>query len=120
LLGVYELNQVDLLRDVFVWAYQKSCARYSGAKQVLGEPDGFRMQYRSHIVLAVSTVVQQKMNKQQAAMFVHQQAIEKIKPQDRDRFIEIVDNQLLSLHEGSIARYRLRPSEYQAWQQNWF
>jgi hypothetical protein len=27
-LGVYELNEVDLLRDVFVWAYERSCQRY--------------------------------------------------------------------------------------------
>jgi hypothetical protein len=25
----------------------------------------------------------------------------------------------MSLHEGNIARYRLRPSEYQAWQKVW-
>jgi fido (protein-threonine AMPylation protein) len=120
LLGVYELNQVDLLRDVFVWAYQKSCARYSEAKQVLGEPDGFRMQYRSNIVRVVSSVVQQKMNKQQAVVFVQQHAVENIKPEDQNRFIEAVDNQLLSLHEGSISRYRLRLSEYQSWQKAWF
>jgi Fic family protein len=27
-LGVYELNQIELLRDVFVWAYERSCQRY--------------------------------------------------------------------------------------------
>jgi hypothetical protein len=25
----------------------------------------------------------------------------------------------MSLHEGNIARYRLRPAEYQAWRQGW-
>jgi len=28
IMGVYELNQVDLLRDAFVWAYERSCQRY--------------------------------------------------------------------------------------------
>jgi Fic family protein len=28
-LGVYELNQVDLLKDVFIWAYERSAARYA-------------------------------------------------------------------------------------------
>ena len=28
LLGVYELNRIELLRDVFVWAYDRSSARY--------------------------------------------------------------------------------------------
>src|SRR5258706_12939057 len=27
-LGVHQLKQVDLLRDVFVWAYERSCHRY--------------------------------------------------------------------------------------------
>ncbi|MBI1907066.1 MAG: hypothetical protein HYS20_12665 [Rhodocyclales bacterium] len=27
-LGVYELKAVELLRDVFVWAYERSCQRY--------------------------------------------------------------------------------------------
>ncbi len=26
MVGVYELNRVELLRDVFVWAYKRSCA----------------------------------------------------------------------------------------------
>ena len=25
----------------------------------------------------------------------------------------------MSLHEGNIARYRLRPSQYQAWRETW-
>jgi len=25
ILGVYELNRIDLIRDVFVWAYRRSC-----------------------------------------------------------------------------------------------
>src|SRR6202162_1910997 len=29
LLGVYELNRVALLRDVFIWAYERSAARYA-------------------------------------------------------------------------------------------
>ena len=28
MIGIYELNKIDLLRDVFVWAYKRSCARY--------------------------------------------------------------------------------------------
>jgi hypothetical protein len=28
-LGVYELRRIELLRDVFVWAYEQSCKRYA-------------------------------------------------------------------------------------------
>src|SRR5204862_2700166 len=32
-LGVYELNRVELLKDVFLWAYQRSAARYAAVRQ---------------------------------------------------------------------------------------
>ena len=46
-LAVYELNRVELLRDVFVWAYERSSAGYSAVRQSLGEPDPFRLRYRA-------------------------------------------------------------------------
>jgi hypothetical protein len=38
---------------------------------------------------------------------------------DRTRFVEVVETEIMSLHEGNIARYRLRPAEYRAWRENW-
>jgi len=35
------------------------------------------------------------------------------------RAFEVVETELMSLHEGNIGRYRLRPTEYQAWRQGW-
>ena len=32
ILGVYEPNRTELLRDVFCWAYERSCARYSAVR----------------------------------------------------------------------------------------
>jgi len=36
---------------------------------------------------------------------------------DRDAFIQMLTDALGQLHEGSLARYRLRRSEYLDWQQ---
>jgi hypothetical protein len=38
---------------------------------------------------------------------------------DRPRFIEVVETELLSLHPGNMARYRIRPSEFAAWKAVW-
>src|SRR3546814_12380413 len=38
-LGVYELNRVELLRDVFAWAYERSCQRYTVLRDALPTPD---------------------------------------------------------------------------------
>jgi hypothetical protein len=119
ILGVYELNRVELLRDVFVWAYERSCARYSAVRQSLGEPDRFRMQYRASIAELVAEVVRNGMHRKAAPAFIKQRAAEKIPPRDQAHFVEVVETEIMSLHEGNIARYRLRPSEYQAWKEQW-
>ena len=42
-----------------------------------------------------------------------------IQPDDRRRFAQLVETELLSLHEGNFARYRIQPSEFAAWRQIW-
>ena len=48
-LGIYELTRMDLLKDVFLWAYEQSAARYAAVRQILGEPDPFRLRYREQL-----------------------------------------------------------------------
>jgi len=119
ILGVYELNRVELLRDVFVWAYDRSCARYSAVRRSLGEPDPFRLRYRALVIETVAEIVRGGMNKKAAPAWIKHRAAEQVPQEDRPRFVEVVETELMSLHEGNIARYRLRPSEYQTWRQTW-
>lgn len=119
MIGIYELNRIELLRDVFVWAYKRSCARYSAVRQSLGEPDPFRIRHRSLIAATVTEVVRSRMSKGQAIEFVRGRADGQVPDEDKERLIEVTETQLMSLHEGNIARYRLRPSEFQAWQEVW-
>ena len=115
IIGVYELNRVDYLRDVFVWAYRRSCVRYAAVRQSLGEPDPFRLRHRAAIARIVREVVLGKMTGARAAERIAREAAAEIPEPERDRFIEVVGTELRSLHEGNIARYRLRPSEFAAW-----
>lgn len=119
MLGVYELNRLELLSDLFVWAYKRSCARYSAVRQSLGEPDTFRIQHRKLIAEVVGDVVRKRLNKAQAIAFIHQCAADRLPANVRERFIEIAETQLMSLHEGSIARFRLRPAEFRVWVEGW-
>lgn len=118
-IGVYELNRVELLRDVFVWAYGRSCARYSAISQSLGEPDPFRLRYRDLLIKTVAEIVRRPMDKQSAIALIRQHAAENIAPEDAAKFIEVAETELMSLHEGNFARYRLRPSEFNAWKKVW-
>src|SRR6185503_18102958 len=103
LLGVYELNRVELLRDVFVWAHERSSARYAAVRQSLGEPDPFRLRYRSVMIEIVAEVVRSGMNKKDAAAFIKRRAADRVPQEDRARFIEVVEGELTGLHEGNIA-----------------
>jgi len=118
-LAVYEINRVELLRDVFVWAYERSSARYSAVRQSLGAPDPLRLRYRALIDEIVASIVRLKVDKTAAIALVRQCAVERVQPSHQARFIEIVETDLMHLHEGNIARFSLRPGEYQAWRRTW-
>ena len=119
MLGVYELNRVELLRDVFVWAYERSASRYSLMRLSLGEPDPFRMRYREGLRALVGDVVRERMGKTQAGSHVAAWAEEHVDEAERGRFREVAERELLGLHEGNFARYRIAPSEFAAWQRAW-
>ena len=59
------------------------------------------------------------MNVGQAASAIEAWVAENIGAQERARFRETVERELLSLHEGNFARYRIKPSEFAAWQKAW-
>ncbi len=119
LLGVYELNRVELLRDAFVWAYQRSCARYSAVRRSLGEPDPFRLRYRTMLTETIAEIVNAGMGKRTASAFIKRRCTDHLPQDDRARFTEVAETEIMNLHEGNIARYRLRPSVYQAWSKKW-
>lgn len=119
ILGVYELNRMELLRDVYLWAYQRSAARYSAIRQSLGDPDPFRMRYRQQIRQLVREIVKQGMEKKPAGRKIKQLADLAISAEDQARFIEIAETELMSLHEGNIGRYRVLPYEFSRWRKTW-
>jgi hypothetical protein len=119
LLGVYELNRIELLRDVFVWAYKRSCLRYSAMRRTLGEPDPFRLYHRSALYEAIAEIVRDRMDRTSAVAYIRMRAAESVSDTDRARFIEVIETEIMNLHEGNIARFRLRPSEFQAWKEGW-
>jgi len=112
-LGVYEFNQIDLLRDVFIWAYERSCQRYLAITQTMAEPDPLRIRYREALTQAVQFIVRGR--KIPSAQNVQRLANELVPGNDSVIFGKMVWDALQRLHEGSVARYRLKLSEFQAW-----
>ena len=118
-LGIYELNRVELLRDVFRWAYERSCARYSAVRQSLGEPDPFRLRYRGLIADCVRDIVTKLMDKKTTSAWLRRRVPQTLSPADGARLIGVVETEAVSLHEGNIARFRLSPPEFEAWKKIW-
>lgn len=115
LLGVYELNRVELLRDVFVWAYERSSQSYVAVRQSLGEPDKFRLKFRNELIEVVGEIVRRGVAPSMDELT--RAANERVPPDHLDDFVRMATKELDNLHEGNFARFRLRPSEYHAWRE---
>ena len=119
MLGVYEMNRIELLRDVFISAYKQSAARYAAVRQSVGEPDPFRMRHRTALHEIVGTVVRKRMDQMQAAEHIRVWTHKHIQEQEYERFHEIAERELLGLHEGNFARYQISPLEFSVWTEVW-
>lgn len=119
MLGVYETKKADLLKEVFIWAYERSASRYAAVRQSLGEPDPFRLRYRAPLRTLIGELVRAQSSRAAATTRIAARSNEVIPVEDRSRFVDIVESELTSLHEGNFARYQIRPSEFSAWRKVW-
>jgi fido (protein-threonine AMPylation protein) len=114
MIGVYELNRVELLRDVFVWAYERSCQQYVAVQQHLIPPDTFRLRYRNELTEVVCAIVRGGLTANEAT--VKKLMPEAVPPDDQGRFIVLILEEFKSLHAGNAVRFGLRPLEFAGWQ----
>lgn len=115
LLGVYELNRIELLRDVFVWAYERSCQQYVAVKSQLVPPDTFRLRYRAVLAEAVCAIVRGGLPATMEA--VHQSMPASVVPDDQEGFAKLVLDEFKTMHAGNAVRFGLRPLEFETWKQ---
>jgi hypothetical protein len=115
LLGVYETKRVDLLRDVFVWAYERSCQQYTAVKQQLVVPDTFRLLHRPQLAAAIQTIIRNGSGLDDRAL---KRAIPvAVDRKDRERFTALLRAEFETLHAGNAVRFGLQLLEFEAWQQ---
>ncbi|MCY3838151.1 MAG: Fic family protein, partial [Gammaproteobacteria bacterium] len=113
-LGVYELTRIELLRDLCVWAYERSTQEYLTIKQNLGDPDPVRMAYRDLIKDTVRGVVTTLPPDTLAWIDAR---LEQAAAEHRALVRTHVIDDLRRLHEGVLARYGLRLPDYERWQE---
>ena len=113
MLGVYELNRIELLRDVFVWAYERSCQQYVAVKQNLVPPDIFRLRYRQALSEVVAAIVRQ--DQPATIEAIRQRTPSAVNKEDQEHFIELVLGEFKTLHLGNVVRFGIRPLEFATW-----
>ncbi len=113
-LGVYEFNRVELLRDVFLWAYERSCAQYRVVRDSLPQPDPIRLRYRQELAEIVHEFVISGAVPERNAL-MRWAAQRDLARDDQAAFADTALALLINLHEGSSSRYGLGPSEFRAW-----
>ena len=112
-LGVYEMTRVELLRDLYVWAYERSTQEYLAIKQDLAEPDPLRLAWRDFIKETIHEVISHP--DLDPLSCIQQAVINRVSEQERVSVQALIVEELRRLHEGVLARYGLRPSEYASW-----
>jgi Fic family protein len=112
-IGVYEMTRVELLRDLYVWAYERSTQEYLVIKQDLAEPDPLRLTWRDFIKQTIHQIIT---HSEHDALSRIQQSVAAQVPQGEQAEVQaLLIDELRRLHEGVLARYGLRPSEYATW-----
>ncbi|MGH8830170.1 MAG: Fic family protein, partial [Polaromonas sp.] len=115
MIGVYELNRIELLRDVFVWAYERSCQQYVAVKQNLVPPDIFRLRYRQALSEVVAAIVRGDEAATDAT--VSARTPPTVTEADKAHFTALVLAEFKALHPGNAVRFGIGPLEFAAWRE---
>ena len=118
-LGVNELRRRQLLSEVFIFAYQRSASHYGAVRHLLGEPDPLRWKHRTVLRHMIGGVIRGCLSKSQAVAHIRSWSRQHIDSDERTSLRDIAEREILSLHAGNCARYRIHPSEFATWRRNW-
>ena len=114
-LGIDEMNRVELLRDLYLWAYERSTQEYLAMKQQLVKPDKQRLHYRAQTKKLVKMVI---LAPESSPLDIIENQLASIQSEkERSTITTLVLEELRRIHEGVLARYELRPSQLAKWKE---
>lgn len=113
MLGIYEMTRVELLRDLYVWAYERATQEYLAIKQDLAEPDPLRLRWRDLIKKTIHDIVTHPDHDPLSG--IEKAVTARVPEQEQSDVQSLIVEELRRLHEGVLARYGLRPSEFDLW-----
>ena len=110
LIGIYELNNVSLFREVYIDAYLASAEKYRVLRAEVESPHKAAIAYRDFVRAAVRrSVLEFKGFRYDDVMIMAAEA--GVPEVDQESVVAYVAEQLAGLHEGNVIRYRLKPDD---------
>ena len=119
LLGVYELADVALLRDVFLWAYRRSAMHNKAIRTSLGAPDPLSLRYRALITRSVRELVEARTSKAVVWPAIAWLLGKDVEPNEREDLAREVEKQLLDLREEDIEHFDISQEDFNQWKSTW-
>lgn len=117
LLAIYEKTNVSLFRDLYMWAYKRSSLRYTAVQQAMGEPNPLQLKYRDLIKEVVRAVILEKTASSDVMQKIESLLSNAIPVVDKPEIFKLIELEIINIHEGNIARFKIKPSEYFAWKE---
>jgi len=118
LLGIYERNDVSLIRDLYIWAYTRSSQRYTAIQIAIGEPNVMKLRYRTQIQEIGRSIILDLVAGHDVVPRIRESVdASTIAEADREEVFNLIEHEIVSLHDGNVARFKVRPSEFQAWKE---
>ncbi len=119
LLGVYELNDISLFKEVFKWAYRRSASRYKVIQESLGFPDPTYLKYRDLIKQCVRDLVENQTRRSDVAEALNQTLQSKVEADEKSEVVNLIEKELTSLHRGNFARFKITLRDFEKWSRAW-
>jgi hypothetical protein len=117
ILGIYEMNRIDLYRDVFVHAYAQSAKKYIAIKKEQKAKDPIKLKYRHELISLVSHIITNKIYPYDIELI--EEMTNKtcaIEGSGFDMFVGTVIEEVKGLRESALFKYKLRPSDLVEWE----
>ena len=109
----YETGRTDLMQDIYLVAYDRSCQRYAAISKDMAEPDPFRLSWRRELFGVVRGIVAAGSSPEEP--LIDQMIPTGVPEEDRDRFRGLVLSEVAGLHDGNFLRYGITPGDFSAW-----
>src|SRR5690349_11770269 len=94
----------------------RTSQRYTAIQQAMGAPNLLKLRYREPVREIVRSIILEKVTGEHVVQKIRDLIEANNIPQaDRDALFELIETEVISLHEGNAARFSVRPSEFQAW-----